>query len=326
MMEAEDWSVPKEDQPNPSAYVFDLKTALKSVVALRVSVPEDAHTADTLGTERIGHGVVIREDGLVLTIGYLILEAEDLWLTTWDGRAVRGHALAFDHESGLGLVLPLSPIGLPAIPLGDADSRSEGEKVNIAAAGGIDRCVAAQIVAKQEFAGYWEYLLEDALFTAPAHPSWGGTAVFASDGTLIAIGSLQLHYQAESRKIMPLNMSVPINRLRIILDDLLDHGEGPIPPRPWLGVYSTLDADGEVTLVGIAPDGPAKKAELRAGDIMRAVNGQDVNSLAQFYRALWAMGPAGVDIPLTVEREGDIFEMVIGSADRNSYLKTGRKH
>lgn len=325
-MESEDWNVPKEDQPNPSAYVFDLKNALKSIVALRVSVPDDAHTAESLGTERIGHGVVIREDGLVLTIGYLILEAEDLWLTTYDGRAVRGHAMAFDHESGLGLVQPLSPIGLPPLSLGDADRRTEGEKVVVAAAGGIDRCVAAQIVARQEFAGYWEYLLDDALFTAPAHPSWGGTAVIASDGTLIAIGSLQLHYQAESKRIMPLNMSVPVNRLRIILDELLEYGEGIRPPRPWLGVYSTLDADGEVTLVGVAAEGPAKKAELRAGDIIRAVNGQDVNSLAQFYRAVWAMGPAGVDIPLTVEREGDIFDMVVGSADRNRYLKTGRRH
>lgn len=326
MQSSDNWRIPPEFQPDPDALAYDLDRALASVVALRATVPDDAFTAEALGTERAGQGAVIREDGLVLTIGYLIVEAEEVWLTTREGRAVQAHVVAYDHTSGFGLVQALSPLGVPALALGDSRNAEVGESVVVGGAGGREHSLAARVVARQEFAGYWEYLLDDAIFTAPAHPNWGGTALLGARGELLGIGSLQLQYRAPGRGIMPLNMSVPIDGLRPILDDLLTRGGVSGPPRPWLGLYVTLDEGERVVVVGLAGDGPAKRAELRAGDVLRAVAGKPVHSLADFFRALWGLGTAGVDVPLTVEREGDVFELRVGSADRNRFLKPARRH
>jgi hypothetical protein len=161
-----DWEIPANLQPDPADYGFDLERTLKSVVGLRASVPPDAFTAGTLGTDRVGNGVVIREDGLVLTIGYLITEAETVWLITNDGRAVAGHALAFDQISGFGLVQALGRLNLPAIEFGDSDALKVGAEAVMAAGGGRAHAIEAKVVGRQEFAGYWEYLLDNAIFTA----------------------------------------------------------------------------------------------------------------------------------------------------------------
>lgn len=169
-------------------------------------------------------------------------------------------------------------------------------------------------------------MIDDALFTLPAHPNWGGTAMLGAGGELLGIGSLQLQYRAPEERVLPLNMNVPIDLLKPILDDLMTRGKAGGPPRPWLGLYATQDERERVVLVGLAGDGPAQRAELRAGDVVRAVAGQPVGSLADFYRALWNLGPAGVDVPLTMEREGDVFDMRVGSSDRERFLKAARRH
>jgi len=323
----ENWRIPPEFQPDPGVLGYDLERALSAVVSLRAVVPDDAFTAEVLGTEREGQGVVIREDGLVLTIGYLVVEAQEVWLTTAAGRAVRGHALAYDHETGFGLVQALTPLGVPAVPMGSAKRLAPGAQVVVGAAGGRARSVAARVVARQEFAGYWEYLIDGAIFTAPAHPSWGGAALLGPTGELLGIGSLQLQAQGGDGKAVPLNMSVPVDLLTPILDSLLRQGDAGAAPRPWLGLYAAEDPDEDgIVLVGIAGDGPARRAELRAGDVVRAVAGQPVASLADFYRKLWALGPAGIDVPLTVQREEDVFDLRVGSADRARFLKTARMH
>jgi S1-C subfamily serine protease len=191
---------------------------LLSLVALRSTIPEDAFTAGTLGILREGSGVVIRENGLVLTIGYLITEAEEVWLTTRDGRVVAGHALAYDQQTGFGLVQALGPLGLPALELGRSADARLGDPVLLA--DGVGTAIRASIVAKQEFAGYWEYLLDEAIFTAPAHPSWGGAALLAADGSLLGIGSLRLQMVSDG-EVADINMSVPIDLLPPILEDLL---------------------------------------------------------------------------------------------------------
>ncbi len=188
----QDWDIPTNLQPDPDDYPFDLDRALRAVVGLRSHVPADAFTAGTLGTERTGNGVVIREDGLVLTIGYLITEAEQVWLITHDGRAVPGHALAFDPTSGFGLVLALGKLGLPALELGDSEGLEVGAEAIMAAGGGRHHAIETRVVGRQEFAGYWEYLLENAIFTAPAHPFWSGSALIGKDGRLMGTGSLIL--------------------------------------------------------------------------------------------------------------------------------------
>lgn len=324
----EEWDVPAHAQPRPEEWDFHLDRALSAVVAVTARVPEDAFTADTLGTERAGNGVLIRHDGMldgiVVTIGYLVMEAHEVWLTTVDGRLVPGHVIAVDHATGFGLVQALGKLDVPPLKLGDSTRVMPGERVLVGGAGGRAKSVSAKVLARQEFAGYWEYLLDDAFFTAPAHPHWGGTALIGPVGTLIGIGSLQLHYQNGTGKIAPMNMMVPIEFLEPILDRLLAQEEHRTP-RPWLGVYVS-EQDDKVIVVGMAGQGPAKRAGLREGDTVLAVAGHAVESLSGFYRRMWSLGAAGVEVPLTLEREHDVFDVRVASGDRRRFLKVPRVH
>ncbi|MGZ3371635.1 MAG: S1C family serine protease, partial [Caulobacteraceae bacterium] len=176
----------------------------------------------------------------------------------------------------------------------------------------------------EEFAGYWEYVLDEALFTAPAHPRWSGAAVIGPTGKLVGIGSLQMQQQLEGGKVTPLNMSVPIDLLNPILPALTAGGQD-LPRRPWLGVLSE-EISGRVVIVGATKGGPADRADLGEGDIVLAVAGEEVTTLAEFYHAVWALGPPGVTVPLTLAREGDVFEVEVKSKDRASFLKKPRMH
>ncbi len=320
----DEWEVPAQGQPRAEDFGFDLDLTLSAVVAVTARVPADAFTADTLGTERSGNGVLIRDDGVVLTIGYLVTEAEEVWLTTVDGRVVPGTVIGVDQNTGFGLIQALGRLGVPALKLGDSTRIMPGERVLVGGAGGRTKSVAAKVLARQEFAGYWEYLLEDAFFTAPAHPHWGGTALIGQKGELLGIGSLQLQHQNAAGLIAPMNMMVPIEFLEPIFDQLLTQAERA-PPRPWLGVFVSEDDD-KVVVVGLAGNGPAKRAGLREGDGILAVDGHSIDNLSGFYRRLWALGDAGVDVPLTLEREGDVFDVGIASSDRRRFLKGPRLH
>jgi S1-C subfamily serine protease len=319
-----DWRVPAAVQPKPQDYGYDLDAALAAVVGLRSVIPPDAFTAETLGTERGGNGVLI-EGGLVLTIGYLITEAESIWLSLHDGRPVAGHMLAYDYDSGFGLVQPLARLDLQGLPLGRSGAAELGERVVVGGAGGRQRSVAARIVAKQEFAGYWEYVLDEALFTAPAHPNWGGTAVIGSTGELIGIGSLQLEQSRGKGTTEHLNMVVPIDLLKPIMGDMLKFGRPNRPARPWLGVYAT-EIEDKVVVMGLAAKGPAQRADLHTGDIILAVADAEVTTLAELYRRIWALGHAGVEVPLRIYREGRTFETRVASSDRMRFLKGPRLH
>jgi S1-C subfamily serine protease len=295
------------------------------VVGLRAIIPPDAYTADTLGTERAGNGVFIRDNGMVLTIGYLITEAETLWLNLNDGRSVPGHVLGYDQETGFGLVQALAKLDMPALEIGKSAAAAIGQRVVVAGAGGRQRSVAARIVAKQEFAGYWEYVLDEAIFTAPAHPNWGGTALIGPAGDLIGIGSLQLQHAVEKGQAQNINMIVPIDLLNPILDDLMKFGRRNAPPRPWLGLYAT-EVENRLVIVGLADKGPAKKADLRTGDIVLSVAGKEVRDLASFFRRVWAQGQAGVDVPITIYRDGDTMDVRVKSSERNRFLKGPSLH
>ena len=318
-----EWKVPPSVQPRQEDYGYDLDRALASVVGLHAIVPPDAFTAETLGVERAGNGVLIG-GGFVLTIGYLVTEAETVWLHVGDGRVAQGHVLGFDPETGFGLVQALTRLDLPALRLGVSAAVSVGERAVVGGAGGRTRSVAARIAAKQEFAGYWDYVLDEAIFTAPAPPNWGGTALIGSAGELIGIGSLQLE-RAREGKNEHLNMIVPIDLLKPILDDLSKFGRVNRPARPWLGLYST-EIDNRIVVVGTAGKGPAARAELKAGDAVLAVAGEKVTTLAGFYRKVWSLGAAGIEIPLTVYRDNVTFEVRLNSSDRAKFLKAPRLH
>jgi S1-C subfamily serine protease len=318
-----EWKVPPGVQPRVEDYGYDLDKTLEAVVGIHCIIPDDAFTAQTLGTERAGNGVLIGA-GLVLTIGYLITEAETIWLHLGDGRVIPGTALGVDQESGFGLVQALGEIDIAPLRLGSSDAVKIGDRVVVGGVGGRTRSVAGKVAATQEFAGYWEYLLEDAIFTHPAHPNWGGAALIDAGGALIGIGSLQIERE-HGGKSEHLNMVVPIDLLKPILDDLRKFGRVNRPARPWLGLYAA-EVEDRVVVVGIAPKGPASRAELRTGDVILAVNGEDVSDSAEFYRALWSLGVAGVDVPLTLYRGGDTFDVELVSTDRNRLLKAPKLH
>jgi len=324
MSDLEEWSFPENLRPDADDVGLDLDSVLDAVVTVRAEIPEDAFTASILGTDRVGNGVVIREDGLVLTIGYLITEADSVWLTTNRGDVVPGYPLAYDQATGLGLIQPLGKLDLPMLQLGNANDCSNGDDVIFVGQGGRHHALKAKIVDKREFAGYWEYVLDEALFIAPAHPQWGGAALVGHDGRLLGIGSLLVQEAIDGQAVQG-NMIVPIDLLKPILPNMLSTGRAGTPPRPWLGMY-TAESEKNLVVGGLAEDGPAASAGIKQGDLVLEVAGTRVNNLAQLFRTAWRVGPAGSMIPLTVAREGDVLRFEIRSADRNDFLKKPRLH
>jgi S1-C subfamily serine protease len=324
LAERSDWTIPAAHQPKTGDYEFDLETALSAVVGLSATIPSNAFTADVLGTERAGNGVVI-EPGLVLTIGYLITEAETVWLTRADGRVAQGHALGYDQTTGFGLVQALGALDVPPLALGSSAELGLGDPLIVAGVGGRRRSVAGQLVALQPYAGYWEYLLEEALFIGPAHPQWGGAAVIDGNGTLVGIGSLRLEAAKPQGGAEPVNMAVPIDLLPPILDDLKRFGRSRRPPRPWIGVYAT-EVDDQVVIMGTVESGPAATAGVRGEDVVIAVGDTEIADLAEFYRAVWACGQAGAEVPLEIGRDGRTTRVVVRSVDRAGLLRAPRLH
>lgn len=316
------YEVEKALRPSARGVSFDLDRSLASLVILHARVPADAFTAQTLGQERLGNGIVIGKNGLILTIGYLVTEAHEVTLLTNDGRRVPAHPLGIDPVTGLGLVQALEPLDLPALPLGDSRHLRDDDPVILAGGGGVPHATVGRVIARQPFAGYWEYLLDEALFTAPGHPHWSGAALIGPSGALMAVGSLQMNQVTPSGQSSLINMCVPIELLPPILDDL-SRGRQAHAPRPWLGVYSQ-DSDGGVVVLDVAEDSPAARAEIRRGDLILAVAGQPVISLADFYSRLWKLGAAGVVAPLRLQRDGDVFDMEVRTIDRGSKLRKRR--
>ena len=329
MAKTTQWAFPDSLRPTAAEARFDLDAAFDAMVLMRAEVPERAFTAGILGTERAGNGVVIREDGLILTIGYLVTEAEAIWLTTNRGDVLAGHPLAYDQSTGFGLVQPLGDwkrLGLPVMPRGSAMGSAVGDPVFVLGHGGTAHSLKAKLVARREFAGSWEYLLDEALFTTPAHPQWGGTALLDTGGRLIGLGSLlvqdkeSLGGQAEQG-----NMFVPIDLLDPVIDDMLATGRAGGAPRPWIGMYSA-EVDGHVGVTGTADGGPAARAGVRAGDLVIDVGGERVTRLADLYRKVWRLGAAGVEVPLTLGRKGEIVRVKVRSLDRNDLLAKPQMH
>jgi S1-C subfamily serine protease len=323
-MAKSDRDIPQNLQPRPGDYRFDLEAVLRGLVTLRADIPSDAFTADALGTERAGSGVVI-PGGLVLTMGYLIMEAESIWLTTADGRAVAGHGLAVDFETGFGLVQPLGRLDVPEIQIGDSNAVQVGDQALLAAAGGRHRAVETKVVGRQEFAGYWEYLIDDAFFTAPAHPFWGGAGLIGADGKLLGIGSLILQQGDAKGRRVDMNMVVPTALLTPNLEELTRLGRINRPARPWLGLFAMENEDA-VMVGGVADGGPADKAGLKPGDRVVSVDGDEVTDLANLWRRVWAAGTAGARVRMGVSRDDQIVNVTLHSVDRASVLRTPRLH
>ncbi len=296
---------------------------MDALVSIKTVVPEDAMSAGLLGTERSGHGARIREDGLIATIGYIVHEAESVWIGSAGGAMVPGFVVGYDYESGFGLVKPSMPLEGPVAPTGSAASLAVGDTVTVAGAGRDAAVTEAQVVAKQEFAGRWEYLLEEAIFTAPTHEPWSGAALIDAAGRLAGLGSLVIQGFETAEGPESVNMFVPIDLLMPIIDDMCRFGRRGTPPRPWLGMLVHEDADEQLTIVGIYRDCPADRAGLKPGDVIVTVADQPVSGLANMFRRVWNLGQAGVAVPLGVMREEEKLLKVVKSDDRAVFQRTG---
>ncbi|HXV10324.1 MAG TPA: S1C family serine protease [Burkholderiales bacterium] len=324
MSEEQLWAFPEAVQPKHDETQFDLERAFDAVVLVRAEIPEDAQSAANLGTERAGYGVAIRDDGLVLTIGYLINEATQIWLTTNRGVLVPGYPLAYDQATGFGLIQPLAKLAVPHLERGSAAEVNVGDSAFVIGHGGRAHSLKTRVIAKHEFAGYWEYVLDEALFTAPAHPQWGGAALLDALGNVVGIGSLLVQREVNGEPLH-VNMFVPIDLLDPILNAMLKTGRSPNPPRPWLGM-STQDPGGQLVVARLSPGGPASRAGIHIGDLVLSVGSTRVHGLAEFFRTVWGLGAAGVDVPLTLSRGGDVLHITVKSGDRNDYLRKPKLH
>jgi serine protease Do len=310
-------------RPGSSSLPLEVSEMLPAVVGVHTTIPQNRRSARTLGAEREGHGTVIDERGLVVTIGYLIMEASAVTITDIDGNAHPAHIVGYDYESGFGLVRTDGPLPIRPMRLGDSDILTLRSEAYVAGLGGEKATLKVKVAGRREFAGYWEYLLDNAIFTVPAYPLWGGSALMGADGTLLGVGSLLVQEAlGPGAPAFPGNMYVPINRLKPIFAELVANGHLATPPRPWLGLY-TVEHNGQLVIGGISEGGPADRAGLQRGDILHSLNGEVLDDVPDFYRKLWASGPAGAAVTLRMERDNDSFEVTVRSGDRSKYHKFG---
>jgi S1-C subfamily serine protease len=293
---------------------------LSGIVHIKTAINPDGRTLKNLGREREGSGMVIDGNGLILTIGYLMVEAHSAEVTTSDGRSVPADVVGYDHESGFGLLRAVAPLKARPVAFGKSDELKEGDRVLAASWGGPEMVAAVHVVAKREYAGSWEYLLDEAIFTAPAHSAWSGAALLNREGRLVGVGSLIVHNVTQTAEAKAGNMFVPIDRLPPILGDLIATGRVAGPGRPWLGV-NTDEMRGHLVISNVTRDGPAEQAGLRRGDIILGVNGHPQSTLASFYREVWATGRAGVMVALDVLQGGDKRRVEIKSMNRLDHLR-----
>ena len=289
-----------------------------SVVKVRSKAVSNARSLRTLGPQREGSGVVIDSEGLVLTIGYLIIEAEVVDLMTTDGRSYPATVVGYDNATGFGLLRALRPLPVPPVQIGQSATVSDRELVLIV---GYDGVAPAYVVSRRQFVGYWEYLLAEAIYTAPATVNWSGAALLNREGKLLGIGSLVVGDAMGAGSQVPGNLFVPIDLLKPLLGDLLAKGRSSARPRPWIGV-NTQEVQGNVIVTRVSPESPAEAAAIRAGDVIVGVAGQSLTGQADFYNKLWSRGAAGVDIVLDVIRNGRLEKIVVRSIDREAYSRT----
>lgn len=294
---------------------------LDSVVKLSIKAVPDARTADNLGAEREGSGVVFGEKGLILTIGYLILEADSILVVAGDGRVYPASVIGYDHATGFGVLR--AGMDCRPLELGSSADVRELATVLVAAHGAAGGASRACVVSRRRFTGWWEYMIDGGIFTAPPRFEHSGAALLDAEGKLVGVGSLWVSDALEIGAAFPGNMFVPIDLLTPLFDDLLATGHRREPPRPWLGVYSE-EIQGHVVVTRVLPQSPAEQAGLARGDVILGVDGQAVGRQSEFYQKLWASGDAGASVVLHVLHKKTVRQLTVRSMDRMAFLRPWR--
>lgn len=300
-----------------------LTPPLDAVVKLSIRAVDGARTADTLGAEREGTGIVIDDNGLILTIGYLVLEAASILVMTGDNRIYPASVVGFDHATGFGLLRASPPPPCAPVELGDSSNLGELQSLVIAGHAGAGGVTGAALVSRRRFIGWWEYMIDDALFTAPPRYEHSGAALFDGHGRLVGIASLWVSDAIDGGVAFPGNMFVPINLLKDVLDDLVRDGRRSGVPRPWLGL-NTEQLDGHLVVTRVLPDSPAEQSGLKRGDIILGIGGDSIGSQSEFYESLWSSGGAGRDVTLHIVRNKAVKHLIVQTSDRLSYLRPWR--
>jgi S1-C subfamily serine protease len=308
------WAQPEQALPSPT-----VQRIMQSVVSVQTRSDEQANTARTLGQQRLGSGVVIAPD-TVLTIGYLLLEAETVDLIDHQGRRIPGQVRAVDNTSGLGLIRALVPLRLEAVPLGDSDALPTPGKLWTLGQRESE-LTALELVSRRPFAAVWEYWLEAPLMTLPAVNNWSGAGLFDQRGRLVGIGSLLVQDVFGDQVPLPGNLYVPVNLIKDPLPELLRQGKSLGPAPSWLGISSQALPGGGLSVLRVSPNSPAAQSGIMVGDTLLALQGQALDNLPDFYRRLRAVGPAGSTLTLSIRREGQVRQIELVTADRTQSLK-----
>ncbi len=307
--------------PAADAQYQRLIDATNAVVGVKVKALANARSNETLGRERRGSGVLIGDDGLVLTIGYLITEADQVEVTDSDGATIPAAVVAYDHATGFGLLRPIGRLTPKPIRIGTSAPISQLDRLMIVTGGAEQTVSIAAVVARRKFAGYWEYLIDGAIFTSPPRLDHSGAALINKDGELVGVGSLFVMDAITPGERMPGNMFVPVDLLKPVLDEMVRTGAQAAAHRPWLGVNS-LEEDGRVKVMQVNEESPADQAGIVAGDIILSVNGEAVESLEKFYGTLWSRGAqAGTEVELTVLHGPTLREVKVRSIDRQEFMR-----
>jgi S1-C subfamily serine protease len=324
-----DPSLKLASHPKQENLEFDLFKALDSVVRLTAEISEDAFSAQTLGTEREGNAILISKDGLLLTIGYLVVDARSITIKAYGGEMVPAELVGYNHESGLAIIHALAPLPVEPISIGSAEKLNAQSPVIIAPYGGEHHSINARVVSRREFAGSWEYMLDKAIYTAPIHPNWSGAALITENGLLCGVGSLWVNdaeiKQNSQTKDSPGNMFVPIDLLKPIYNDLISVGIASGKQRPWLGMYTAETMD-RLFVSGVIPDGPADLADVEPGDLIISINDHNLTNLPDMYRFIWSLGPAGTEITLNLRRDGGNIDIIVITDSRYRFMDKRKKH
>jgi serine protease Do len=297
---------------------------LSAVVGVSAKIQANARSAESLGRQRSGTGVLIRE-GYVLTIGYLVIEAEAIEVTGADGRTAPATLAGYDHASGFGLLKVVGPFSGRPLPLGDPAKLGEREPGMVVTAAARDTPSLVYVVSRRPFSGNWEYLLDSAIFTYPPVMDWSGAPLIGASGELLGIGSLIVPDAGGAGTQSPGNMFVPVDVLKPILEDLIAKGRRNGPARPWLGVNAD-EVRGRLFVGRVSPDGPAERAGLKSGDIVLAVGADEVTTLADFYQRIWGRGAAGAEVPLKVLQGSRVRDLTVRSIDRIEYFRPSKTY